>query len=84
MNKFVSQNQQHNHLIEARDEVYVFLKGSGIEGAGVGVGYSEDTQKPCLFIHLEKPLPPELNQKLQHYWPGTEVEVVGRAIAYLE
>jgi hypothetical protein len=73
---------QYEEIIEARDKVYLFLQQEGVANAGVGVGYSQNEQKPCLFIHLEHPLPYELSQKVQSNWPGTEVEVVGSAIAY--
>ncbi len=75
-------NPKYVHMLESRDKVYSFLQQQGIINAGVGVGRNKETQDFCLIIHLENSLPPEIREKVQVYWPGTEFEVVGHATAY--
>lgn len=79
---------QYEATVKAKDDMYSFLQKKGITDAGVGVGYDDKTQKWCLAIHLQSPIPPEsdseLSKVLEGNWEGTEVRVkyVGRIVAY--
>lgn len=76
-------NQKYEQILEARDKVQLFLKGHGVTNPGVGVGHNKNSDF-CLVIHLENAndLPVSVEKKLQEFWPGTEIEVIGRATAY--
>lgn len=79
---------QYEAVEKAKDEMYSFLQKKGITDAGVGVGYNEKTERWCLAIHLQSPIPPEpdpdLSNLLGGNWKGTEVKIkhVGRIVAY--
>jgi hypothetical protein len=80
-------NQQYEDTIKAKEDIYLFLQRKGVENAGVGLGYNQDTKKWCLAVHLQNPLQnpdPELSKVLEGDWHGTEVRVkhVGSIVAY--
>jgi hypothetical protein len=79
---------QYEATVKAKEEIYSFLQEKGMTNVGVGIGYNKETQKWCLAIHLQNPLPPqpdaELKKVLKGDWNGMEVRVkhVGQVIAY--
>jgi hypothetical protein len=91
MDRFAEQTQpdpQYEAMVKAKNDMYSFLQKKGMADVGVGIGYNEKTQKWCLAIHLQSPVPvesdPDLSKLLEGNWKGTEVRVkhVGRIVAY--
>jgi hypothetical protein len=75
-------NPKYQQILESRDKVHLLLQDEGVENAGVGVGYRENSEDLCLVIQLEKPLPPKIEEKVKDWYSDIEIEVVDSATAY--